>query len=146
MLSPRVCWKFHRVLIPSVLGHYNNNKNKCMCVNISDIIYQICLLYQLDLYIWHMWLHRWIGHCTGCPIGGAKPQLSLRVRFIRGFTVWKYSDIFTVPFWSYGYGGRESSTRCNFRKHMQIEKAPANQENIFIILTADGANGHNTNK
>ncbi len=44
------------------------------------------------------------------------------------------------------YGGRESSTRCNFRKHMQIEKAPANQENIFIILTADGANAHNKNK
>ncbi len=43
-------------------------------------------------------------------------------------------------------GGRESSTRCNFRKHMQIEKAPANQENIFISLTADGANAHNTNK
>ncbi len=34
----------------------------------------------------------------------------------------------------------------NFRKHMQIEKAPANQENIFIILTADGANAHNINK
>ncbi len=44
------------------------------------------------------------------------------------------------------YGGRESSTRCNFRKHMEIEKAPANQENIFIILTTDGANAHNTNK
>jgi len=44
------------------------------------------------------------------------------------------------------YGGRESSMRCNFRKHMQIEKAPANQENIFIILTADGANAPNTNK
>jgi len=29
---------------------------------------------------------------------------------------------------------------------MQIEKAPANQENIFIILTADGENAHNTNK
>ncbi len=36
--------------------------------------------------------------------------------------------------------------RCNFRKHMQIEKAPANQENIFINLTADGENAHNTNK
>ncbi len=35
---------------------------------------------------------------------------------------------------------------CNFRKHMQIEKAPANEENIFISLTADGANAHNTNK
>ncbi len=34
------------------------------------------------------------------------------------------------------YGGRESSTHCNSRKHMQIEKAPANQENIFINLTA----------
>ncbi len=34
---------------------------------------------------------------------------------------------------------------CNLRKHMQIEEAPANQENIFIILTADGANAHNTN-
>ncbi len=44
------------------------------------------------------------------------------------------------------YGGRESSTRCDFRKHMQIEKAPANQENIFISLTADGENAHNTNK
>ncbi len=44
------------------------------------------------------------------------------------------------------YGGRESSTHCNFRKHMQIEKAPANQENIFISLTADSANAHNTNK
>ncbi len=43
------------------------------------------------------------------------------------------------------YGRRESSTPCNLRKHMQIEKAPANQENIFIILTADGANAHNTN-
>ncbi len=28
------------------------------------------------------------------------------------------------------YGDRESSTRCNFRKHIQIEKALANQENI----------------
>ncbi len=31
---------------------------------------------------------------------------------------------------SYGnvelYGDRESSMRCNLRKHMQIEKAPAN--------------------
>ncbi len=44
------------------------------------------------------------------------------------------------------YGGRESSTRCNFRKYMQIEKAPANKENIFIILTVDGANAHNTTK
>ncbi len=44
------------------------------------------------------------------------------------------------------YGGRESSTRCNFRKHMHIEKARANQELFFIILTADGANANNTNK
>ncbi len=44
------------------------------------------------------------------------------------------------------YGGRESATRCNFRKHMQIEKAPANQENIFISLTVDGANALNTTK
>ncbi len=29
---------------------------------------------------------------------------------------------------------------------MQIEKAPANQENIFISLTEDGVNAHNTNK
>ncbi len=29
---------------------------------------------------------------------------------------------------------------------MQIEKAPANQENIFISLTAGGANAHNTTK
>ncbi len=34
------------------------------------------------------------------------------------------------------------SARCNFRKHMQIEKAPANQENVFIIFTADGTNAH----
>ncbi len=44
------------------------------------------------------------------------------------------------------YGGRDNSTRCNFRKHMQIEKAPANQENNFINLTAGAANAHNTNK
>ncbi len=44
------------------------------------------------------------------------------------------------------YGGREISTRCSFRKHMQIEKAPANQENIFISLTAGGEDDHNTNK
>ncbi len=44
------------------------------------------------------------------------------------------------------YGGRESSTHCNFRKHMQIEKAPANQENIFISLTAGAENAHNKNK
>ncbi len=54
------------------------------------------------------------------------------------------------------YGGRESSTHCNFRKptyvyvmrpgcrkHMQIEKAAANQENIFISLTTRAANAHN---
>ncbi len=29
---------------------------------------------------------------------------------------------------------------------MQIEKAPANQENIFISLTAGAANAHKTNK
>ncbi len=34
------------------------------------------------------------------------------------------------------YGGRESSTPCNFRTHMQIEKALANKENILISLTA----------
>ncbi len=34
----------------------------------------------------------------------------------------------------------------NFRKHMQKEKAPASQENIFIILTAGAANAHNANK
>ncbi len=32
----------------------------------------------------------------------------------------------------YIYGGRESSTHCNFRNNMQIEKAPANQENISL--------------
>ncbi len=32
------------------------------------------------------------------------------------------------------------------KTHMQIENAPENQENIFIILTADGENAHNTNK
>ncbi len=44
------------------------------------------------------------------------------------------------------YGGWESSTCYNFRKHMQIEKAPANQGNIFINLTAGAANAHNTTK
>ncbi len=44
------------------------------------------------------------------------------------------------------YGGRESSMRCNFRKHMQIEKSPASQENIFINLTEVAANAHNINK
>ncbi len=29
------------------------------------------------------------------------------------------------------YGGRESSTRCSFRKHMQIEKAPATSSSIW---------------
>ncbi len=28
------------------------------------------------------------------------------------------------------------------KTHMQIENAPENQENIFIILTADGENAH----
>ncbi len=36
--------------------------------------------------------------------------------------------------------------RCNFRKHMQIEIAAANQENIFINLKAGAANAHNTTK
>ncbi len=34
----------------------------------------------------------------------------------------------------------------NFKKHMQTENAPANQENIFINLTADASNAHNTTK
>ncbi len=29
-------------------------------------------------------------------------------------------------------------------ENMQIEKAPANQENIFISLTVEGENAHNT--
>ncbi len=41
MLSLRVCWKFHRVLIPSVLVHYNkiNKRQLCVCVchYISDM-------------------------------------------------------------------------------------------------------------
>ncbi len=44
------------------------------------------------------------------------------------------------------YGNRESSTRCNFRKHIQIENAPVNPENIFINLTAGATNAHNTNE
>ncbi len=40
-------------------------------------------------------------------------------------------------------GGRESSTRCNVRKHMQIEKAPANQENIFIWQQMGKCSQHN---
>jgi len=40
------------------------------------------------------------------------------------------------------YGGRENLTRCNFRKLMQTEKTPANQENNFINLTAGAANAH----
>ncbi len=50
--------------------------------------------------------------------------------------------VILVSLYTLYYGGRERSARCNFRKHMQIEKAPANQENIFIILTADGTNPH----
>ncbi len=42
------------------------------------------------------------------------------------------------------YGGRESSMHCYFIKHVQTEKAPANQENVFISLTAGGAKAHNT--
>ncbi len=52
----------------------------------------------------------------------------------------------SMPIKNLFYGGRESSMRCNFRKHMQIEQAPANQENIFINLTAGAANTHNTTK
>ncbi len=40
----------------------------------------------------------------------------------------------------------ERAQRAATSENMQIEKAPANQENIFISLTADGANAHNTNK
>ncbi len=58
----------------------------------------------------------------------------------------RYSTQLKTRVWIISYGGRESSTRCNFRKHMQIEKAPANQENIFISLTAGAANAHNTTK
>jgi len=53
-----------------------------------------------------------------------------------GGMMWTFENLegaLWFPLWG------ESSTRCNFRKHMQIEKAPANQENIFITLTADGA-------
>ncbi len=39
-----------------------------------------------------------------------------------------------------------NALQLHIAKHMQIEKAPANQENIFISLTAGGANAHNTNK
>ncbi len=49
------------------------------------------------------------------------------------------------PSMSLWHCGRESSTCCNFRKHMQIEKAPANQENIIISLTV-ASNAHNTTK
>ena len=38
------------------------------------------------------------------------------------------------------YGGPESSTHCNLRKHMQVDKTQAKQENIFINLTTQ----HNT--
>lgn len=34
------------------------------------------------------------------------------------------------------YGGRESLTRCTLGKHMQLHKAPADGETIFIGLTA----------
>lgn len=33
------------------------------------------------------------------------------------------------------YGGRVSSTHCNLRKRMQVDKTQANSENVFINLT-----------
>ncbi len=40
----------------------------------------------------------------------------------------------------------EKAQRAATSENMQIEKARANQENIFISLTADSENAHNTNK
>ncbi len=48
--------------------------------------------------------------------------------------------------WILGGADCKHFLMCNFRKYMQIEKSPANQEKIFIILTADGTNVLNTNK
>ncbi len=50
-----------------------------------------------------------------------------------------------LKFWtrislSVQYGVRESSTRCNFRKHMQIKKTLRQFDN------AHAANAHNTTK
>ncbi len=39
----------------------------------------------------------------------------------------------------------ERAQRAATSENMQKEKAPANQENIFISLTAGGANAHDTN-
>ncbi len=68
---------------------------------------------------------------------------AVRVSF---FFCLNHNFFFSLDIIAQKYGGRESSMRCNFRKHMQIEKAPANQENIFINLTAGAANAHNTDK
>jgi len=40
----------------------------------------------------------------------------------------------------------ERAQRAATSENIQIEKAPANQEHIFISLTADGENAHNTNR
>ncbi len=50
--------------------------------------------------------------------------LKINVRLLE-----KQYDLFwegNISKWMSLYGGRESSMRCNFRKHMQIKKAPAN--------------------
>ena len=40
--------------------------------------------------------------------------------------------------------GPESSTHCNWRKHMQVDKTQAKQENIFINLTTQHNTSHYT--
>ncbi len=59
---------------------------------------------------------------------------------IKSSKVYYYQCFKKKLYLCFSYSDRESSMRCNFRKHIQIEKAPPNQENIFISLTAGAAN------
>ena len=73
---------------------------------------------------------------------------------------WVCCGVFCVMYyWYVIYGGRHVQTPCNLRKHMQIDKTQANQENLFINLTTHAqhsanalqikkhvANTHNTTK
>ncbi len=54
----------------------------------------------MDQQKWQMWLYSWIGHCTGCPIGGAKSQLSLRLYCLKIFRYF-YGTIFKL--WTYKF-------------------------------------------
>ncbi len=56
----------------------------------------------------------------------------------------KHNFIFLIMFFEYMYGVERTQHAATSEKHSR--KAPANQENVFINLTAGAANAHNTNK